>query len=242
MLYYCVVPLDKSLPMKSTSLIKTGLIFVAGLTLSTAATAQNDHAVTVGAGGFVFEPQDLNLNIGDKVTWVWSGGGSHNVRAVSGAFLSGNPTTAPNTYTVTFDTAFLAANPVAGDLYDYRCDPHGGFGMVGSIRVMSPRVLSLVNFSAGQLGTMNVDGMNAGGTVLIGYSLTGNGPFGVNLGTLSLSAPINQLPALTADAAGHAELSVNLPPGLAGTTVHLHAGELFGGGAGILTNPVTVVL
>ena len=114
--------------------------------------------------------------------------------------------------------------------------------MVGSVQVMDPRVLSLVNFSAGQAGTMNVDGMNAGGTALIGYSLAGNGPFTVQFGTLSLSTPIERLPSITADAAGHASLTVNIPAGAAGATVHLHAAELFGGGAGILTNPVTVIL
>jgi len=237
-----MVPLEKSHLMKSTSLLRTGLLLVAGFTLTTAATAQNNHTVKVAPAGFVFEPQDLNLNMGDTVTWVWFGAASHNVRDLSGAFLSGNPTSAPNTFTVTFDAAFLAANPVAGDLYNYQCDPHGAFGMVGSIQVMAPRVLSLVNFTAGLSGTMNVDGMNAGGTVIIGYSTAGNGPFDINMGTLSLSAPINQLPGLTADAAGHAELSVNLPSGLAGTTVFMHAAELFGAGAGILTNPVTVVL
>lgn len=225
-----------------TILLRSGAIVAIGLLFTTLASAQNNHTVEVAANGLTFTPQDLNINMGDTVTWNWNGAGSHNVNSDDDAFLSGMPTMAPNTFSVTFDAIFLAANPVIADFYGYHCHPHLAFGMVGSIQVMSPRVLSLVNFSAGQSGTMNVDGMNAGGSVIIGYSTTGNGPSAVSLGTLSLSAPINQLPGLTADAAGHAELSVNLPAGLAGTTVHLHAAELFGGGAGILTNPVTVVL
>lgn len=228
--------------MKSTSLLKTGLILVAGFTLSTAATAQNNHTVKVAPAGFVFEPQDLNVNVGDTVTWVWFGAGSHNVRDLSGAFSSGSPVRAPNTFSITFDGIFLAANPVAGDLYDYVCDPHAPFGMVGSVKVMSPRVLSTTNFTAGQTGTIDVDGLEPGGRVVVGYSFAGNGPLDIRYGTLSLSAPFNQLPALTADAAGHASMNANIPAGLAGTTVFFHGGELFGGGAAILTNPLTVVL
>ncbi|MDA0666942.1 MAG: plastocyanin/azurin family copper-binding protein [Planctomycetota bacterium] len=228
--------------MKSTSLLKTGLVLVAGLTLSAAATAQNNHIVKVAPSGFVFEPQDINVNVGDTVTWVWFGGASHNVRALSGAFLSGNPVVAPNTFSVTFDGIFLAANPVAGDLYDYRCAPHAFVGMVGSVKVMSPRVLSVTNFTAGQSGSIDVDGLNPGGTVMLGYSLAGSGPISISFGSLALSPPVNQLPALTADSYGHASMPVNLPGGFAGTTVHLHGAELFGGGEGILTNPLTVVL
>lgn len=228
--------------MKSTSLLKAGLILVAGFTLSTAASAQNNHTVKVAPAGFVFEPQDLNVNIGDTVTWVWFGAGSHNVRANSGAFTSGTPVSAPNIFSITFDGTFLAANPVAGDLYDYVCDPHAPFGMVGSVKVMSPRVLSVTNFTAGQSGSIDVDGCNPGGTVMLGYSLAGNGPIDIQFGTLSLSPPFNQLPALSANGAGHATMPVNLPGGLSGTTVYLHGAELFGGGEGLMTNPLTVVL
>jgi len=225
-----------------TFLFRTGISVSLSLLLATVASAQNNHIVEMAEIGLTFAPQDLNINMGDTVTWNWNGLLSHNVNSDDGAFFSGPPVAAPNTFSVTFDAMFLAANPVAGDFYTYHCHPHMALGMVGSIQVMSPRVLSLVNFSAGLAGIINLDGLNAGGTVLIGYSTAGNGPFSVSMGTLSLSAPINQLPALTADAAGHAELTVNLPSGLAGTTVHMHAAELFGGGAGILTNPVSVIL
>lgn len=218
-----------------------GLLAI-GLFLSGTLSAQNNHFVQVAESGLTFTPQDIHVNMGDTITWVWNGGGAHNVNSDDGVFFSGAPTTAPNTFSVTFDAVFVAANPVSGDLYGYHCQPHQGFGMVGSVQVMAPRVLSLVNFSAGQAGTMNIDGMNPGGTVLIGYSLAGNGPFAVQFGTLSLSAPIQSLPSLTADAAGHADVTVNIPAGAAGATAHLHAAELLGGGAGILTNPVTVIL
>lgn len=226
-----------------TSLFRAGSALAIGFLLTGVVSAQNNHTVQVAESGFTFSPQDININMGDTITWVWNGAASHNVDSDdAGVFNSGVPMTAPNTFTVTFDAAFVAANPVAGDLYGYHCDPHQSFGMVGSVQVMDPRVLSLVNFTAGQMGSINVDGLNPGGTVLLGFSTAGNGPFDITMGTLSLSAPITQLPALTADAAGHAGMAVNLPAGLAGVTVHMHGAELFGGGAGILTNPVTVIL
>ena len=236
-----MVPLDPTIKM-NTPFFRLSVILATGLLLSAGVSAQNNHTVQVGQNGFTFTPEDININVGDTITWVWNGAIAHNVNSDDGAFLSGSPVVAPNTFSVTFDAAFLAVNPVTADLYTYHCHPHLALGMIGSVQVMDARVLSLVNFTAGMAGTMNVDGMNAGGTVIIGYSTAGNGPFDIDMGTLSLSAPINQLPALTADAAGHAELTVNLPAGLAGTTVHMHAAEIFGGGAGILTNPLTVVL
>ncbi|MHC4838112.1 MAG: plastocyanin/azurin family copper-binding protein [Planctomycetota bacterium] len=205
------------------------------------ALAQNTHTVTVGPNGtFTFEPPDLTLNVGDTVLWVWDGIAGHSVSADSGAFQSAI-VSAPNTFSVTFDAAFLAANPVAGDLYTYHCDPHRLAGMVGSIQVLPERVLS-APLVAGSTGTISVTGADPGNSILIGYSLTGNGPIPVVYGSLALSPPINQLPPQVADASGQVSLSVSIPAGLAGTTVHLHAAELFGGGGGILTNPVSVTL
>ncbi|MFK5955781.1 MAG: plastocyanin/azurin family copper-binding protein [Planctomycetota bacterium] len=225
-----------------TPLLRAGVLLASSLLLTGLASAQNNHTVQVAANGFTFTPQDMHINMGDTITWVWNAPFAHNVTSDAGVFFSGPPTVAPNTFSVTFDAAFVAANPVAGDLYTYHCQPHQALGMVGSIHVMDPRVLSLVNFSAGQMGTMQVDGLNPGATVIIAYSTIGNGPTDIAFGTLALSAPVNQLPALTADGLGHAELTVNLPAGLAGTTVFLHSGELLGGGSGILSNPVTAVL
>ena len=228
--------------MSKTILLRSGAILVAGLLLSSAAVAQNNHIVEVAPLGFTFDPQDINVNVGDTVTWVWGGGGSHNVVSSDGVFSSGGPVGAPNNFSVTFDATFLAANPVAGDLYGYVCQPHAAFGMVGSVQVLPARVLGVTNFTAGNSGSINVSGANPGGTVILGYSFSGNGPFSIDMGTLSLSPPFNQLPPLTADSAGNATFPVNIPAGLAGTTVHLHGAELFGGGAGILTTPLSATL
>lgn len=227
--------------MNKTSLLKSSLLLAAGLCLTSAATAQNNHIVEVAPLGFVYEPQDLNVNVGDTVTWVWIGGGTHDVVSDDGAFQSAL-VSAPNTFSVTFDGTFLAANPVLGDFYRYHCTPHAAFGMNGSIQVHPQRLLSVTNFTAGQTGSIDVSGSQVGRTIILGYSLAGAGPTSIDMGTLALSPPFNQLPPLVADASGNASMSVNLPAGMAGTTVHLHGAEIFPLGGGLLVTPLSTTL
>ena len=98
------------------------------------------HEVVVGPGGSpVFSPADIMISVGDTVHWVWDTGG-HNVGSglpgsPTPAFLSGPPAPAGTTFDLVFDQAFLDANPVVGDVYDYHCHPHGTIGMVGSVTV-----------------------------------------------------------------------------------------------------------
>lgn len=99
---------------------------------------QDPLTVLVGPGGSMsFSPDSLTINVGDTVTWYWSGGG-HNV--VSGAgrkaddvFCSPNDTTpcknaptsvAGSKYTHTFNSK---------GTFPYFCVPH--FGMTASITV-----------------------------------------------------------------------------------------------------------
>ena len=223
-----------SLRLFTASLIAASALTVPGL-------AQNTHTVQVAPSGFSFEPQDLNVNVGDTVVWVWNGAASHNVNSDDGAFFSGPPTTAPNTFSVTFDNTFLAANPVAGDFYGYHCQPHQGFGMVGSIQVLPERILSST-LAAGSTGNITTSGSIPGNTVIIAYSFSGTGTIPIVYGSLALSPPINQLPPRTADVGGRVLITVNVPIGMAGTTVHLHAAEILGPGDGILTYPLSVTL
>lgn len=104
------------------------------------ASAQTTHDVNVGPG-FAFSPADITINVGDTVRWTWVSG-FHNVESGvggshDGAFRSGDATSVVGTtYQVTFDSAFLAANPMAGDVYNYYCVIHFGGGMVGSVTVI----------------------------------------------------------------------------------------------------------
>jgi len=120
-------------------LISFGTLALA-LVLGPTAAAQVTHNVAVGPG-ISFAPADLSINVGDTVQWNWSGGFFHNVESgvggvPDGIFSSGAPAAAPKTFSVTFNAAFLAANPVPGNNYNYYCIVHDPLtGMKGVVRV-----------------------------------------------------------------------------------------------------------
>lgn len=94
---------------------------------------------TVQLFSLSFSPNSLTIDQGDTVDFVWVTG-VHNVESgvdgdFDGAFSSGSPVSDPNTFSVTFDGAFLAANPMPGNVYDYYCIVHLGGGMTGTITV-----------------------------------------------------------------------------------------------------------
>jgi plastocyanin len=190
------------------------------------AAAQTTHQVDLA--GVSFTPADLTIAEGDTVLWNWVSG-VHNVSSDDGLFRSGNPVSGPNTFSITFDAAFLASAPANGNVYNYFCEVHVGFGMVGSVTVITANpVLTITNFVSGQTSTMTVTNAGAGALVGFAYSLTGAGPVSLNAGpcgliTASLSAPITLLPQVTADAAGTATLPASLPAGTAGMSVWVQA-------------------
>jgi plastocyanin len=100
------------------------------------------HPVTVSNN--VFTPSSLNIAVGDTVEWT-NVFGLHSVEscdgvsdpaqcsgvAAAGLFRSGDPATAPWTFSFTFDGA--GVNP-------YYCAVHVAFGMTGSVTVTAPVV------------------------------------------------------------------------------------------------------
>ena len=102
-------------------------------------SAQTTHVVTLQ--GTTFTPSDITIDVGDTVQWDWVSG-FHNVvsgnGAADGIFTSGAPVGPPMSFSVTFDEAFLDANPVTGKRYDYFCQVHLGVGMTGSVTVDLP--------------------------------------------------------------------------------------------------------
>jgi plastocyanin len=108
--------------------------------LSGAAAAQTTHVVNLV--GTAFSQPNLTIAVGDTVQWVWLSG-MHNVESgvegvPDGNFTSGPATFPPNTFSVTFDAAFLAANPMPGKVYPYYCSVHVDLGMDGQVTVAFP--------------------------------------------------------------------------------------------------------
>lgn len=84
--------------------------------------------VAVGPGGeLVFEPEEVQVEPGDTVEWVWESGG-HNVVPESGDWGTEELHDAGFTYSHTFEEAAS---------FEYVCTPHASAGMVGSVIVGS---------------------------------------------------------------------------------------------------------
>jgi plastocyanin len=73
--------------------------------------------------GFVFEPAEVNVSVGETVTWVHEGSISHTVTADDGSFDSGT-LAGGDTFEVTFDEP---------GSYPYTCSFHGS--MQGTVTV-----------------------------------------------------------------------------------------------------------
>ena len=109
--------------------------------------AQTTHIVNNGPA-FDFVPADITIDVGDTVKWVWVGG-LHNVESgvggiSDGIFSSGAPPPPPPepSSAITFDQAFLSANPVVGDVYNYFCVIHVALGQTGTVTVKQPPVVT----------------------------------------------------------------------------------------------------
>jgi len=89
---------------------------------------------------FQFTGQHLTIQLGDTVRWTAFESG-HTTTEGTDLILDGDEAwhhVMPNgtSFSVTFDAAFLAANPRVGNVYWYFCVPHGA-AMRGSIKVVS---------------------------------------------------------------------------------------------------------
>ena len=139
---------------------KTSLIAVVFLVFATSTSqAQTTHDVAVGPG-FDFAPDSITIDAGDSIRWIWAGG-LHNVESGTGTFdgrfTSGSPTDVVGTqFEQTFDAAFLAANPAAGNSYPYYCVVHFGFGMTGTVTVNVPVVDEFVRGDCNPDGSFNI--------------------------------------------------------------------------------------
>jgi plastocyanin len=79
---------------------------------------------------FKFSPDELQINVGDTVEWQ-NTQGFHNVNGTTSAFPA-NPESFGNS--TGFNWTYRYVFSKAGK-YDYQCDPHAEFGMVGKVEV-----------------------------------------------------------------------------------------------------------
>lgn len=93
----------------------------------------------VQTAGFSFNPADITIGVNETVQWQ-NTGGTHNVNGNQATF-PGNPESftsgSPSGDLWMFQHTFTIAG-----VYDYQCDLHVGFGMVGTVTVISDEVPS----------------------------------------------------------------------------------------------------
>ena len=86
------------------------------------------YVVSVDSTNLRFSPETITLNEGDSVRFFWSGELlAHNAVEVNGLFDSGEAARNVD-YTYTFEIG-------ENGTYEYVCEPHEDFGMVGTIVV-----------------------------------------------------------------------------------------------------------
>ncbi|HEX2395763.1 MAG TPA: plastocyanin/azurin family copper-binding protein [Bacteroidales bacterium] len=108
--------------------VKSLITLIFSLLMVIVVQAQTTHQVSVA--DYAFNPDTLEIQIGDTVVWT-NNLGSHNVNGTQ-ATHAGNPASFGNdvgtgwTYTYVFTLA---------GTYDYQCDPHAGMGMLGQVIV-----------------------------------------------------------------------------------------------------------
>lgn len=89
---------------------------------------------------FAYTGQHLTIQVGDSVRWTNLDSAAHSTTEGTDGVVNGNEawhhifTSGAPAWSLTFDAAFLAANPRAGNRYDYFCWVHPG--MRGSITVV----------------------------------------------------------------------------------------------------------
>ncbi|MBI5324565.1 MAG: T9SS type A sorting domain-containing protein [Ignavibacteriae bacterium] len=106
-----------------------GILFIFIILIT--ANILNAKTLNVNVSNTKFTPKDITINVGDTVKWT-NTQGNHNVNGSQSEYPNnpesfGNSVAGPGwVYTHVFTLA---------GKYDYQCDPHINFGMVGSVTV-----------------------------------------------------------------------------------------------------------
>lgn len=120
--------------------MKTLLMLTALLAAAAVAPAAT---FTVTQTGTSFAPNDLSINVGDTVEWVWTGG-FHTVTNGTGAADPGAGTLFDATLSSgSFSYTFTSIGDVP-----YFCRPHESLGMTGIVRVTDQVAEEPATFSA----------------------------------------------------------------------------------------------
>ena len=93
---------------------------------------QTTHSVSVT--DYAFTPKELTITAGDTVVWTNSGNMGHNVDGLKSVFPN-NPESFGNNVGLGWTYEYVFNTP---GTYNYQCDPHAAFGMVGKV-IVNPK-------------------------------------------------------------------------------------------------------
>jgi len=113
-----------------------------------------DHVVTVSSN--VFTPADITIQVGESIRWV-NTGGFHNVNGSLDVYPD-NPEGFSNGAASGDSWIYDFTFTIPG-VYDYQCDPHVGFGMVGTVTVEGDVEPETPTYDIGLINTTNADGV-----------------------------------------------------------------------------------
>ena len=148
---------------------------------------------SVTASGLVFSPSSITINTGDTITWNNLFGHTVTGNAANEPFC-GSSTPPGGTCSVTFNAA---------GTFTYRCIPHAGFGMTGSVTVNqagTPPIVTITNppsnalFAAPALVPVGIQATDADGSIVSVQVLT-NGVAGATDATIPFSISLSNLTA-----------------------------------------------
>ncbi len=154
--------------MKTKFAIILGCAAFLSLLNAMAATIQ----VQVGQDGLKFTPQDVTINVGDTVQWIWAASGHSTTSGVPGS-PDGKWDSGVQNSGFVFNQTFTTAGS-----FNYFCSPHGlCCGMIGSVTVNS--VLDLVTITRAQYAVsrsqLTVQATDSDSSALLTASVTSTG-------------------------------------------------------------------
>lgn len=111
---------------------------------------------TVNVQSNFFDPADLTIETGQSVKWV-NLGGFHNVNGSQATYPS-NPEGFSSGAASSDAWEYIFTFNLPG-IYDYQCDPHVGFGMIGTVIVEDPAGPEYPLYDIATITTVDVDGV-----------------------------------------------------------------------------------
>ena len=105
--------------------------------LLTLATNSYSTIREVTVQSFMFTPSTISANVGDTIRWTWLGG-FHTTTCDGTEFTSRPVGAAPWDSPMNSGSPLFTYSITVDGTYNYKCIPHGSFGMVGVINVTAP--------------------------------------------------------------------------------------------------------